>query len=389
MMVRPAQADGEEGTTAMVYMSNSVGRRAVLRRIGLAGIAVPVVGVLGACTDSRGTVASARTTPTAGATIAAAGAGAGAEPTTAATQQAVDLPYLPNPEVAAPITRTEPGTVEARLEVKEVDAKLADGVGYRYWTFNGTIPGPMIRARVGDHVELTLRNPKDSGVGHSIDLHAATGQGGGAEFTRVNPGEEKAFRFKALNPGVYIYHCATVPIDLHISNGMYGLIVIEPEEGLPPVDKEFYVCQGDLYTTGGTGAPGLQNFDLARMADERPTYVTFNGAVGSLTGDRALRANVGETVRIFFGVGGPNLTSSFHVIGEIFDRVATWGSFSSMAENVQTVTVAPGGATMVEFALQVPATYLLVDHALSRLTKGAAGHLVVEGPEDEDIFTAT
>ena len=278
--------------------------------------------------------------------------------------------------------------MQALLEVQEVDGKLADGVGYQFWTFGGTIPGPMIRARVGDQVEVTVRNPADSGVGHNVDLHAVTGQGGGAELTRVNPGEEKAFRFRALNPGVYIYHCATAPIDLHISNGMYGLIVIEPEEGLPPVDREFYVCQGDMYTSGATGDPGMQNFDFPRMSEERPTYVVFNGAVGSITGDRALRANVRETVRIFFGVGGPNLTSSFHVIGEIFDRVATWGSFSSMAENVQTVTVAPGGATMVKFALQVPATYLLVDHALSRLTKGAAGHLIVEGPEDEDIFTA-
>lgn len=373
----------------MAHMNDSVDRREVLRRIGLAGMALPVVGVLGACTDKRGTATSARITPTAGATGAMSGsATTGAPEQNTVVNQAVDLPYLPNPEVAPPITRNEPSTVQALLEVQEVDGKLADGVGYQFWTFGGTIPGPMIRARVGDHVEVTIRNPANSGVGHNVDLHAVTGQGGGAELTRVNPGEEKAFRFRALNPGVYIYHCATAPIDLHISNGMYGLIVIEPEEGLPPVDREFYVCQGDMYTAGATGAPGMQNFDFPKMADERPTYVVFNGAVGSITGDRALRARVGETVRIFFGVGGPNLTSSFHVIGEIFDRVATWGSFSSMAENVQTVTVAPGGATMVEFALQVPATYLLVDHALSRLTKGAAGHLVVEGPEDEDIFTA-
>jgi len=373
----------------MANMNEAVGRREVLRRIGLAGVALPAAGLLGvACSGEE--------TPSAGERIMSLTPAAGSQLTSSApaTQapstpgQAVDLPYLPNPEVAPPITHSEPAVVQALLEVQEVDGKLADGVGYQFWNFGGTIPGLMVRARVGDHVEITVRNPANSGVGHNVDLHAATGQGGGAELTRVNPGEEKAFRFRALNPGVYIYHCATAPIDLHISNGMYGLIVIEPEEGLPPVDREFYVCQGDMYTSGSTGDPGMQNFDFPKMADERPTYVVFNGAVGSITGDRALRANVGETVRIFFGVGGPNLTSSFHVIGEIFDRVATWGSFSSMAENVQTVTVAPGGATMVEFALQVPATYLLVDHALSRLTKGAAGHLVVEGPEDEDIFTA-
>jgi nitrite reductase (NO-forming) len=375
----------------MANMNEAVGRREILRRIGLAGVALPAVGLLGAACSGDKTPANngeriMSLTPSAGSQLVENTAPV--TPAAAAPAQAVDLPYLPNPEVAPPITRSEPGVVQALLEVQEVDGKLADGVGYQFWTFGGTIPGPMIRARVGDQVEVTVRNPADSGVGHNVDLHAVTGQGGGAELTRVNPGEEKAFRFRALNPGVYIYHCATAPIDLHISNGMYGLIVIEPEEGLPPVDREFYVCQGDMYTSGATGDPGMQNFDFPRMSEERPTYVVFNGAVGSLTGDRALRANVGETVRIFFGVGGPNLTSSFHVIGEIFDRVATWGSFSSMAEDVQTVTVAPGGATMVEFALQVPATYLLVDHALSRLTKGAAGHLIVEGPEDEDIFTA-
>ncbi|MCA9847661.1 MAG: nitrite reductase, copper-containing [Dehalococcoidia bacterium] len=369
----------------------SLGRREVLRRIGLAGVAVPVVGLLGTACDDKGDEAAAAEVVTGGEggsqTVANSAGTAGAA-ATAAPQQAVDLDYLPNPEVAPPIDRNEPGTVQARLEIAEVEAKLADGVGYKYWTFNGTVPGPMIRARVGDHVEITIANPKDSGVGHNVDFHAATGQGGGAELSRVNPGEEKSFRFKVLVPGVYIYHCATAPIDLHISNGMYGLIVVEPEGGLPPVDREFYVCQGDIYTTGATGEPGMQSFDLQRLSDERPSYVVFNGAVGSVTGDRALRANVGETVRIFFGVGGPNLTSSFHVIGEIFDRVTTWGSFSSFSEGVQTVSVPPGAATMVEFALQVPATYLLVDHALSRLTKGAAGHLVVEGPEDPDIFTA-
>jgi nitrite reductase (NO-forming) len=274
------------------------------------------------------------------------------------------------------------------LEVQELDGKLADGAGYHFWTFNGTVPGPMIRARQGDDIELTLSNPTNSTLAHNIDLHAVTGPGGGATLTGVARGETKSFRFKALHPGVYIYHCATPPIDPHISAGMYGLIVVEPPELLPPVDREFYVCQGEIYTAGSAGEPGLQAFDLTRMSAENPSYVLFNGAVGSVTGDRALKANVGDSVRIFFGVGGPNLTSSFHVIGEIFDRAATWGSFTSMAEDVQTVSVAPGGATMVEFDVQVPGTFLLVDHALSRLPKGAAGHLVVEGDEAPDIFTA-
>ena len=244
----------------------------------------------------------------------------------------------------------------------------------------------MIRARQGDHVELTLSNSRSNRFSHNIDLHAVTGPGGGAVLSNVGVGQAKTFRFRALHPGVYIYHCATAPIDLHISNGLHGLIVIEPPEGLRPVDKEFYVSQSEIYTADGAGTPGMQMFDLTRMLKEDPSYVVFNGAMGSLVGDRALKASVGDQVRLFFGVGGPNLTSSFHVIGEIFDRVATWGSFTSFSESVQTVGVPPGAATMVEFGVEVPGTYLLVDHALSRLRKGAAGHLVVDGEANPDIF---
>jgi nitrite reductase (NO-forming) len=362
--------------------------------MAMAGVALPLIGTVGCDSgdDDAAERAAAQQQLLDQASQTPAGHAMGATATASSgqtiAQDAVDLDYLPVPEMAGPIDRTEPATVEVALEVRELQGKLADGVGYTYWTFNGTVPGPMIRARQGDDVELTLSNPTDSAFAHNIDLHAVTGPGGGAVLTDVAKGESKSFRFRALHPGVYIYHCATPPIDLHISSGMYGLIVIEPPEGLSPVDHEFYVCQGEIYTSGKAGDPGLQTFDLERMSAENPSYVVFNGAVGSVTGDRALKANVGDRVRIFFGVGGPNKTSSFHVIGEIFDRAATWGSFSSMAENVQTVSVAPGGATMVEFDVQVPGTFLLVDHALSRLPKGAAGHLVVEGPEAPEIFTA-
>jgi nitrite reductase (NO-forming) len=205
-------------------------------------------------------------------------------------------------------------------------------------------------------------------------------------LSNVGVGQAKAFRFKALHPGVFIYHCATAPIDLHISNGLHGLIVVEPPEGLRPVNREFYVSQSEVYTPDAAGTPGMQSFDLGRMTDENPSYVIFNGAMASLVGDRALKAAVGDQVRIFFGVAGPNLVSSFHIIGEVFDRVASWGSLTSLAESVQTVSVSPGAATMVELGVQVPGTYLLVDHALSRLRKGAAGHLVVEGEDNPDIF---
>jgi nitrite reductase (NO-forming) len=362
----------------------------MLKRLGALGLAVPFAGALGlACADedAEATTATEGDTATAVAETTVSVVSTASATATQAPAQAVELDYLPNPEVPAPIDRSEAETVKVELETVDMQAKIADGAGYNYWAFNGTVPGPMIRVREGDTVELTLANRAGNSAGHNIDLHAVTGPGGGATLTNVAPGESKTFRFKALHRGMFIYHCATAPIPMHISAGMFGLIVVEPPEGLEPVDREFYICQSELYTPGRAGDPGLQSPDLDRMDAENPSYVVFNGAIGAIAGDRALKANVGEKVRVFFGVGGPNLTSSFHVIGEVFDRVATWGSFTSMAENVQTVTVAPGGATMVEFDVQVPGTYIIVDHALSRLTKGAAGHLVVEGDPDPEIFS--
>ncbi len=292
---------------------------------------------------------------------------------------------LPQPQVAPPIQRSEPTTVKVEIEAKEITALLDDGVAFHYWTFNGTVPGPMIRVMQGDTVELTFKNAPDSHATHSIDLHAVTGPGGGAKVTQVAPGKSATFRFKALNPGVYVYHCATGPVALHIANGMYGLIVVEPPGGLPKVDREFYVMQGDIYLQGDRGEKGLRTYSLEKLLREEPDYVVFNGSVGSLTGPNALKAKVGETVRIFFGVGGPNLTSSFHVIGEIFDKVYPEGA-SEPVSNVQTTLVPAGGATIAEFKLQVPGTYVLVDHSLGRLEKGAAAQIQVEGPDNPDVF---
>jgi nitrite reductase (NO-forming) len=212
--------------------------------------------------------------------------------------------------------------------VKEVTKRLADGVEYTFWTFGGEVPGKFIRVREGDVVELHLNNHPSSKLPHNIDLHAVTGPGGGAASTFTAPGHSSQFTFTALNAGLYVYHCATAPVPMHISNGMYGLILVEPKDGLPPVDREYYVMQGDIYTQGANGDLGLQYFDNNKAIDERPTYIVFNGAVGSLVGDRALQAKVGETVRLYFGVGGPNITSSFHVIGEIFDKVYYEGGLS-------------------------------------------------------------
>jgi nitrite reductase (NO-forming) len=297
-----------------------------------------------------------------------------------------NLSPLAAPTVAPPITRTEPAYVTFDLETTKATARMADGVAYEYWTFNGTVPGPMLRVREGDTVEMNLSNAADAGVTHSIDLHAVTGPGGGAAVTQIAPGESSSFTFKALNPGVYVYHCATPMVAHHIANGMYGLIVVEPRSGLPAVDHEYYLMEGDFYLQGQRGEQGVRAFDLDKMLDERPDYVLFNGAVGAHTGANAFQATVGETVRIFFGVGGPNLTSSFHVIGEIFERVYPEGALGNPATNVQTTHVPAGGATVVEFRTEVPGTYVIVDHSLGRLEKGAAAQLVVQGVPNPDVF---
>ncbi|HWA17802.1 MAG TPA: copper-containing nitrite reductase [Devosia sp.] len=292
-------------------------------------------------------------------------------------------------DIPPPITRRTPETVRVDLETVEVEARLDANTTYQFWTFNGRVPGPFVRVRVGDTVEVHLKNNENSVMMHNVDFHAATGPGGGAGATSANPGEEKMVTFKALNPGLYIYHCAVPPVAMHISSGMYGLILVEPEQGLPPVDREFYVVQGEIYTEEDFGTPGLVNISYDKLVAETPTYFVFNGHVGALTEHYPLKAKVGETIRIFFGVGGPNFTSSFHVIGEIFDRAYQLGSVvSPPIESVQSISVPPGSANIVEFKLEVPGRFVLVDHALSRAEKGLAGYLIVEGDPNPEIFNA-
>lgn len=299
-----------------------------------------------------------------------------------------DATVVPNPVAPARALPSPDGVVRIPLEAREVPAQLADGVGYEFWTFGGTVPGPMLRIREGDLVELTLVNAPTSQHPHSIDLHAVTGPGGGAKATQTPPGESTSFRFRALNPGLYVYHCATPHIPSHVANGMYGLILVEPTQGLPPVDNEFYVMQGEFYTEGKLGDKGMQAFSLANLLDEEPTYFAFNGRVGALTGAGALKTRVNDTVRIYFGVGG-FVPSSFHVIGEIFNKVYPEGGFPPV-QHVQTTLVPAGGATMVEFRVDVPGDYVLVDHWLTHaLDRGAVGILAVEGPANPDVFLGT
>lgn len=291
------------------------------------------------------------------------------------------------PNVPPPIDRDHATKVIVNLETSEVVKKMADGVDYTFWTFGGDVPGKFIRVRVGDLIEFNLSNHPDSKMPHNIDLHAVTGAGGGAASSFTAPGHTSTFSFKALNPGLYVYHCATAPVGMHIANGMYGLILVEPEGGLPKVDKEYYVMQSEFYTKGKYGEKGLQPFSMEKAIAENPDYVVFNGSVGALAGENAISAEKGETVRLFVGNGGPNLVSSFHVIGEIFDKVFTEGG-SIYNEDVQTTLVPSGGSTVVEFKVDVPGTFIIVDHSIFRtFNKGALGMLKVSGSEELEVYS--
>ncbi|QAA95522.1 nitrite reductase, copper-containing [Pollutimonas thiosulfatoxidans] len=308
------------------------------------------------------------------------------EPQEQVQSDALDIAQDPT-AVGQPVGKRGPQKVTIDLETTEVIGQLASGSTYKYWTFNNKVPGPFVRVRVGDTVTVNLTNAKEASHIHSVDFHAVTGPGGGAAVTQAAPGQTKSFTFKALHPGLFVYHCATPMVAQHITNGMYGMILVEPEGGLSPVDREFYVMQGELYTAQKHGSQGLQEFSLEKLLDENPEHLMFNGTMDALSGKHKLQAVVGEQIRIFFGVGGPNLVSSFHVIGEVFDRVYSHASLTSKPlTDVQTTLVPPGGATMVEFKVDVPGNYILVDHALSRVEKGLSGILSVSGKPDPSIF---
>ncbi|WP_250314257.1 copper-containing nitrite reductase [Neisseria sp. Marseille-Q6792] len=355
-----------------------------MKRQALAAIIASMF-ALAACGGEQAAQAPAET-PAASAEAASSATQAAAE-TPAGELPVIDAVTTHAPEVPPAIDRDYPAKVRVKMETVEKTMKMDDGVEYRYWTFDGDVPGRMIRVREGDTVEVEFSNNPSSTVPHNVDFHAATGPGGGAAASFTAPGRTSTFSFKALQPGLYIYHCAVAPVGMHIANGMYGLILVEPKEGLPKVDKEFYIVQGDFYTKGKKGAQGLQPFDMDKAVAEQPEYVVFNGHVGAIAGDNALKAKAGETVRMYVGNGGPNLVSSFHVIGEIFDKVYVEGG-KLINENVQSTIVPAGGSAMVEFKVDVPGSYTLVDHSLFRaFNKGALGQLKVEGAENPEIMT--
>ena len=294
-------------------------------------------------------------------------------------------------DVPPTVGNRKAAVIHVTLTAEEVAGTLDPSAGttYRYWTFNGKVPGPMIRVRQGDTVEVTLQNDATSHMAHSVDFHAALGPGGGAAFTQAIPGQSKTFTFQATTPGLFVYHCGTPMIAEHIANGMYGLILVEPQGGLPPADREYYVVQGEIYTAAAKGKTGMQQFSDVKLLQESPEYFVFNGAVDALTKTHAMAAKVGETVRVFFGNAGPNDPSSLHVVGEIFTRDYLLGSLTSPPlTSVQTASVPPGAAAILEFSASVPGQFAMMDHAMARMAKGLMATFEISGPENATLMHA-
>jgi len=295
------------------------------------------------------------------------------------SKSAKDLPKALN--------RKQAKKVAFKLETVEVISDIAPGISYQYWTFNNTVPGPFLRVRENDIVEITLHNDKSSSHSHAIDLHAVTGPGGGKAVTEVEPGETKTLVFKATTPGLFIYHCAAGNPATHIANGMYGMILVEPKQGMAKVDHEFYIMQGELYTQGRIGKKGFQKFNSRKMIDERPEYIIFNGRTGALVKEGQLNTKVGDKVRLFIGNAGVTKVASFHIIGEIFDRVYPEAALNNPLTDIQTTLIPAGGASVVEFKVDYPGNYVLVDHALARVDRGAWGILNVSGAKNDSLYS--
>jgi nitrite reductase (NO-forming) len=286
------------------------------------------------------------------------------------------------------ITRNYSTTVNIYLHAVEVTAEIEPGVSYQYWTYNGTVPGPFFRVRVGDTVVVHFSNDKNDTMNHSVDFHAATGPGGGASLTQTPPGGEKTFSFLAMTPGLFVYHCGTPNIPTHIANGMFGMILVQPALGMPAVDHEFYMMESEMYLQWPLHTLGNQMFNGTALLNNDPTYVVFNGAYDSLTKTHALKVKVNDTIRLFFGEAGPNDFSAFHMIGSMFNQTYLYGDLTDPPmNNLQTVPVPPGSTAMMVWTAMYPGNYSLVDHQIvNAIDKGALAILNVTGWANTSIF---
>jgi nitrite reductase (NO-forming) len=307
-----------------------------------------------------------------------------------ATLQVVKGEKTIAPAVPAPVTRADNRVVEYDLTVKETSQKIAPDLVYRaLWTFDGVAPGPVMRVKQGDVIRFTLKSDSSNVTGHNIDFHFISGACGGCGDTRVKPGESKTVEVRALYPGVFMYHCAygdesNIPA-VHIANGMFGFLIVDPERPLPAVAHEFMLVQSEFYVERIRKDSGVCSY--SGLTNEAPTNIFFNGKHADL--NPPLTVNTGERVRLYMGRGGVNGWSAFHVIGAVFDKVYADGGTSDppSQHGIQTVTVPVGGATIVEFVTPVPGKLTAVDHNLSRVAfKGLAQVINVVGPRNKEVY---
>lgn len=286
----------------------------------------------------------------------------------------------PGPQVNEKVTRPRPAALEPAgnertkllsLEAVHSTVEIAGGVRFNAWTFGGSVPGPVIHIRQGDSIDFTLKNRGN--LGHSIDFHAAETPWN-LNYKTILSGESLSFTWRANYPGVFMYHCGTGPVLHHIGNGMYGAVIVDPEQPLPPA-REFVLVQSEFYAKPGEA--GTWDGDLDKMKSVRPDLLAFNGIAFQYR-DNPLAAALGERIRLYVLNAGPTLFSAFHVIGAIFDRVYVDGNPSNLLRGLQTHTVAPGGGATFELVIPEAGQYPFVTHSFAYTELGAVGVLDVK-----------
>jgi nitrite reductase (NO-forming) len=278
--------------------------------------------------------------------------------------------------VPAQLLPAQPARVhKIRLEMKHASITIAPGVRYAAWTFGGAVPGPVLRVRQGETVDFTLVNRAN--IPHSMDFHAAE-IAPNKYYVNVLPGDSLHYRFVARVAGAFMYHCGTAPAAMHIANGMYGAIVVDPARPRPKA-REFVLVQSEFYLTPTAAADGSRSLDWERLLTLAPDYVAFNGRANQYA-THPIDVRPNELLRLYVVNAGPNRISSFHVVGGIFGRVFQDGSQSSPLSGVQTVNVPVGGGSIFELRLRHPGDYPFVTHAFADATKGAVGVLRALAP---------
>jgi nitrite reductase (NO-forming) len=351
----------------------------------LLGIALPIVLALALWTavsaqkarDDAHKVAAgtpAATAPSAAMTHETAGAAAVPSPSYAGLAPAnADTLAMAHKPYPAALQAAPPGAVATvHLTLKDVVHEVAPGIKYSAWAFSGGAPGPVIHVRQGQTVKMTLTN--GGAIPHSIDFHAAR-IAPNVAFRDVAPGQSFTFSFRANDPGVFMYHCGTKPVLMHIANGMYGAIVVDPATPLPKADREYVLVSSEWYLS----SPGLDkpaSFDMAKAHQMAPDWVTWNGYAGQYV-KHPLTVNPGETVRFWVVAAGPSFDTDFHVVGTLLDRAWIDGDMTQHLRNVQTATVPAGGGGVFDVKIDTPGLYPFVSHSFASVDMGQVGLLKV------------